>query len=113
MLEQERAESILGRMKVLDVAERLKAINEAKALQNSIFSGSMNDAQWAYSAMTVQMLYNLVCDELRSAQKVIRHEIIETKVQPEKKKKEKTKPKELDMAAMIAALARFKEDNKK
>lgn len=113
MITQQQAETILGQLQSASVDTRLKAINAAKDLQKQLFTPEMNDAEWSYSALTVQMLYNMICDELRQAQpRVIRHEVSgTTKVEKIPKPKKEKKP-QMDITSLMAAFAEFKANKK-
>lgn len=111
-LEKLKAESIIGMMRSQSVEERLSAINKAREMFKDAFKNCNSDADWAYSAYVIETFYNLIRDELKAGiqERIGKSQNSENGIpikKDPKPKKEKTVPKTMDMASMIANFAAF------
>ena len=100
-MDQARVDLIVDKLGSASVQERYEAIQEAYSLFTNFFKPNFNEAEWAKAALTVEMLYNLLRDELKQKQIRINRKIEEVvapvKSKAAKPKATKLKPKtELD-----------------
>jgi hypothetical protein len=121
-MEPTSANEIIGRIKSTSIEIRLVAIQEAQRMFNDYFNSNDSLAEWAKKALTIEVFYNVIRDELRQTHVRIGHKQATVEETPQNKeakkstvaKKKSTSPKGFDFNSMMMEFAKKLEmENKK
>lgn len=115
-MDEQRAKKVLELMRGLTVEEKLRGIEEARKLNETIFHDGMTDQEWALASMQLEQQYNLLREILKVEQIRIKRDTTTEGLPkiptPKVKGKAAAKPKpqlvkQFDFASMQAEMQSF------